>query len=288
MLKTTTSFCAASAIRWMQPSGLALPILVSIPHAGRMIPRAVLDAARVPAELLSRFSAPLVERGASFVAARYARVVADCNRDEGDMDPADVAPSVRSWFGPPGQKARAGLGVIPSRLAGAGQIWRTPLDAAAMTARFDNFHRPYHARLARLIERLRAEFGAVLLIDVHSMPSLALRPGQALPPQIVIGDRFGKSIAPGLAARFADIAPPRAIRCALNIPYAGGHIIERHAQPRAGVHALQIEFDRALYLDADGLPDASAAMELGEWLADAAMACAAGLADAGPEQLAAE
>lgn len=252
----------------------AFPVIVSVPHAGHWLPQSVADQARAPLPVLARLSdpwadliaAPLLAAGASLVTARLARAVADCNRHEGDMDPADLTPALRPGFGPPGRKARAGLGVVPTRLPGAGPLWRHPLSAAELDQRLEAIHRPYHRALDGAVQAMLRRCGQVVLIDLHSMPSLPIGRADPRPAQIVLGDRFGRSAAPMLAAQTAAQAAPSQARIAINQPYAGGHIIERHGRPHGGVHAVQVEFDRQLYLDGAGLPVADRALALGDWL----------------------
>lgn len=255
-------------------AGTNWPVLVSIPHAGRDCPAWVNDRARVGPSQLARLSdgwcdmiaAPLLARGATVVKANLLRAVADCNRNEGDMDPVDVEPAMRARFGPPGRKARAGLGVVPARLPGPGPLWTRPLQTDDFEARLALLHRPYHRLLADAAADLLCRHGTVLLIDLHSMPPLPPSRWGAQPPQIVVGDRFGRSAAPGLASLMLTAARPCAVHAAVNVPYAGGHIVEAHGRPATGVHAIQMEFDRRLYLDRDGFADADRVLIWGEWL----------------------
>lgn len=267
-----------AAVRCVQLSPAAIPILVSVPHAGRIVPDSVNRAARVPLADLGRLSdrwadllaAPLVERGATAVIARLARAVADCNRHESEMDPVDVAPSWRQNFGPPGRKARAGLGVVPARLPGCGALWQRPLTAADMEQRLAMLHHPFHALLTENAAALHRRFGCLLLIDLHSMPSLPVSRSDPAPAQIVIGDRFGRSAVAGLATDMAAFPAPGGARIAINRPYAGGYILDRHGDVARSIHAIQVEFDRRLYLDATGQPQLEPLWQLGQWLADAA------------------
>lgn len=277
-LKPVSSRDAELAVRQVALSAPQIPVLVSIPHAGRILPDFIRRAARVGVTDLARLSdswadllaAPLVGRGAVAIVARFARAVADCNRHEADMDPVDTMASLRVRFGPPGRKARAGLGVVPARLPGAGALWSRPLAAADMEQRLDLLHRPFHATLGDAIVRMQRRTGAMLLIDLHSMPSLVATRADPAPAQIVIGDRFGGSAAPGLASVMASLAAPDGARVAVNRPYAGGYILERHGQPLRGVHAVQVEFDRRLYLDDAGRPQFEPLWKFGTWLAEAA------------------
>lgn len=258
-----------------------LPVLVSIPHAGRDTPAGMLESARVPLADLLRLSdhwsdliaAPLLARGATVVKANLLRAVADCNRHESDMDPNDAEPSLRPRFGPPGRKARAGLGVVPMRLPDCGPLWRSLLDEQELEQRLNLAHRPYHRALSTAIAAMRARHGQMLLIDLHSMPSLPTSRIDPKPAAIIIGDRFGRSARPELSSVLLHSGTAIGVRFAINNPYAGGHIIESHGAPQRGVHAIQIEFDRQLYLTPDGSADANRTMMLGNWLADAAADC---------------
>jgi N-formylglutamate amidohydrolase len=102
------------------------------------------------------------------------------------------------------------------------------------------------------------------------MPALPKSRSDPSPAQIIIGNRFGRSSAIGIARCFAVAPRSRPVRTASNIPYAGGHIVETHGRPGANIHAVQIEFDRSLYLDDDGKPAADRTHEWGQWLVDCA------------------
>jgi N-formylglutamate amidohydrolase len=257
------------------------PVVVSVPHAGRDAPSEWLERARVPQKQLNRLSdpwcdviaAPMLARGATIIKANLIRAVADCNRHETDMDPADADIDLRQRFGPPGRKARAGLGVIPARLPGLGPLWTRLLNERDYDARLEAVHRPFHRQLSEHLKHIRRSFGHVVLIDLHSMPPLAASRQDPRPAGIVIGDRFGKTAPADFADLFRQSNPPGQARVAVNIPYAGGHIIEAHSAPENGVYGLQVEFDRSLYLDKDGYPDADRAMALGEWLTERVGAC---------------
>ncbi|HLZ78203.1 MAG TPA: N-formylglutamate amidohydrolase, partial [Sphingomonas sp.] len=145
-------------------------------------------------------------------------------------------------------KVAGGLGVIPSRIAMGGAIWKRPLTSAEVEARMAGAHRPYHAAIAAALDEAQAVHGFAILIDCHSMPAL---PGRSGAVQLVVGDRHGRSAASSLAEAAAAAARNAGLVVARNHPYAGGHTLDRHARPRTGRHAIQIEIDRSLYLDAD-------------------------------------
>ncbi len=230
------------------------PVVLSVPHAGRDYPSALLAAIRVPVEALRILEdrhvdqLALAARGTeTLLVQRPARAWIDLNRAEHERDPKldDGADPTRSPT--MSAKLRSGLGLVPRRIAAAGDIWAKRLSGDAVNARIMADHRPYHAALSTLLATARARFGVAVLLDIHSMPPLGA-PGEAA--QIVLGDRFGKSAASRFIARLEGEAEASGITHALNTPYAGGHILDRHARPQSGIHAIQIEFDRTLYLDA--------------------------------------
>lgn len=235
----------------IHPPRGSLPVLLSIPHAGQDYDSEVLANAAQGRRSLETLEDPLVDRlcwraiaaGLGAVVQHVPRAVIDCNRDECEVDPAvilGISPA------PVGPRARFGLGLVPSRVHRHGALWRRPIDRAELSRRIEQVHRPYHAALADALEKLASRFGEAILIDCHSMPS---RRGQA---DIVIGDRNGESAASWVAAETASIARGAGFKTALNDPYAGGAIVAGHGKPADGVHAIQLEFDRALYLKDDG------------------------------------
>ncbi|MEJ5234038.1 MAG: N-formylglutamate amidohydrolase, partial [Geminicoccaceae bacterium] len=158
--------------------GPALPIVLSSPHSGRFCPPEVASLLRVgAAELralddgpLDRLAAAGAEAGAVALCARYARAFVDLNRDPGELDPEILAGRPASLALVASVRARAGLGVIPSRL-GASPIWLRPLRAEEVEERLGLGWWPYHRRLRELLAERRARRGTVLLLDLHSMPT---------------------------------------------------------------------------------------------------------------------
>ena len=181
-------------------------------------------------------------RGIGAVIARAPRAAIDCNRSADEIDPAVIAGAAADAVG---VRARGGLGIVPSRSATNGRLWRRPIDQAELERRIAEAHAPFHEALASELDRLAGTYGSALLIDCHSMPR---RAGQA---EIVLGDRHGGSAAPWLAEQAARIARSNGWSARLNDPYAGGYVIERHGRPDRGVHALQVEIDRSCYLARD-------------------------------------
>lgn len=249
----------ASAFYVRAPQPSTIPVLVAVPHAGRAYPGSLLERMRHPAFAALRLEDRKVDllaeeiarqTGAALLVAQAPRAMIDLNRAVDDVDwdmigggaPADVGSYT------PGMRARSGLGLIPRRLPGLGELWKRRHDAGDLAARIAGIHEPYHACLAATLATMRKRWGAVLLIDLHSMPPLTLRGGQP-GPELVVGDRFGTTCHGGLvASTFAYFAENRR-GAAHNRPYSGGYVLERHAAPRSGLHALQLEIDRSIYLD---------------------------------------
>lgn len=229
------------------------PVVVSVPHAGRDYPLALRQALRVPVEALvaleDRHADALAlasHGGETLFVQRPARAWIDLNRAETERDPRIDGGAPPQTVAKRSAKVLGGLGLVPRRIGRSGDIWARRLSGDEVVARIVADHRPYHAALTATLAEARARFGIAVLLDLHSMPSL---PG-ADAAAIVIGDRFGRSASARLVARVEGAARTVGLRTALNSPYAGGHIVDRHGDPARGIHALQIEFDRALYLDA--------------------------------------
>ena len=242
---------------WQPFAGYALddgagPVILSVPHAGREYPLPLRAALRVPVEALRPLEdrhvdalALAARRDETLLVQRQARAWIDLNRAEHERDPVIDSGADRHAAPHASAKLRGGLGLVPRRVPGVGEIWRRQLDGEEVNARILRDYRPYHAALAGALTRARARYGVAVLLDIHSMPPL----GKGL-PQIVLGDRFGRSAAARFVHRIDAVAAHAGLSTALNTPYAGGHILDRHARPAGGVHAIQIEFDRSLYLDA--------------------------------------
>ncbi len=250
----------ASAFTLSGPVPSAMPVLIAVPHAGRSYPPALLARMRQPAVALLRLEDRLADRlaeavaretGAMLLVAHAPRAMIDLNRAPDDVDWGMFAGrTAGDGAGEAlGRRARSGLGLIPRRLPGLGELWKAPHAHHELAERLGAIHEPYHATLAATLAQLRARWGAVLLIDFHSMPPLPRRGGMPA-AEFVLGDRFGATCHGRLvAAAFAALAESRRLT-AHNRPYAGDYVLQRHAAPGRGIHAFQLEIDRRSYLDA--------------------------------------
>lgn len=253
--------------------------MLSVPHAGRAYDADTLARSTQGLRSLEALADPFVDQllwrafaaGIGGVVQPVPRAVIDCNRQPEEVDPAairDVSPM------PVGTRARHGLGIIASRTSRHGTLWRHPIERSEFQRRLDGVYWPYHRAVEAMLDRLVVSHGQALLLDCHSMPP---RPGRK--PNIIIGNRHGSSCAAWLGEAAAAAFRARGLVVAMNHPYAGGAIAERHGRPVDGRHALQIEIDRSLYLDEDlrspgpgfdqwAILLADIAVELGRQLAD--------------------
>lgn len=233
-----------------------IPVLVSVPHAGREYPEELFALLRLPRASLVRLEdryADLLARdviGQSYpsIIAHRARAWIDLNRGEHDLDLEMVSGAVEAKYPIPGPKQRGGLGLIPRRLAGEGELWKERLPMVEVEQRLMDLHRPYHEKISQILYRMRDQFGVAILLDLHSMPPIKhVNPMQS--PRFVIGDYFGKSASSRYSELLVEQIRHRGFTVALNHPYSGDHILRRHGEPRQNIHAIQVEVDRSLYLE---------------------------------------
>ncbi|MEL6529794.1 MAG: N-formylglutamate amidohydrolase [Pseudomonadota bacterium] len=239
---------------------MPLPVIIAVPHAGRAYPGSVLADMRDPDLCQLRLEDRHVDQlgveiakltGTGLLVSHAPRAMLDLNRAQDDVD-WDMIIGQRATVprhSASNRRARSGLGLVPRRLPGFGEIWRNKLSQENLDARIANIHRPYHAFLSAELARLRDAWGSALLIDLHSMPPLRAQAGGSRPPQIVLGDRFGASCHGSLIAAAFRCLEAEGCITAHNRPYSGGYVLDRHASPSHGIHAIQIEVCRSTYLD---------------------------------------
>ncbi|WP_136644823.1 N-formylglutamate amidohydrolase [Tabrizicola sp. YIM 78059] len=240
-----------------RPARAVGPVIFASPHSGRDYPaaflaRAVLDRQAIRSsedafvDLLFE-SAPAL--GAPLLAARAPRAFIDLNRAADELDPAVIEGIARAPHNP---RVTSGLGVIPRVVAGGRPIYSGKLGLAEAEARIARFWHPYHQALAALVEETRATFGQAVLIDCHSMPHEAIeahsRPGQSR-PEVVLGDRYGVAAGREVVDRIEAAFAGAGLRVGRNAPFAGAYIAQAYGRPMRGVHVVQVEIDRALYMN---------------------------------------
>jgi N-formylglutamate amidohydrolase len=241
-----------------------LPLVISSPHSGRIYPASLLSEARINLEHLRRLEDGCVDRlfghgpsvGAPLLHARFARAYVDPNRAAFELDADLFEGPLPGYVNLNSAKARAGLGSIPSRVAGHA-IYRSRLSFDEAQRRLRSAYWPYHHALQGLLATAMREFGVVLLLDCHSMPSLSANGanganGSNATDSVVdfaLGDRFGRSCSAVVIEAAEAILRRKGFTVARNRPYAGGHITASYGCPEADIHALQIEVRRGLYMD---------------------------------------
>ena len=250
----------APAFSLSGPQPSKIPVLIAVPHSGRAYPDSLIKRMRHPDSAALRLEDRYADRlgeavaevtGAMLLVANAPRAMIDLNRSPDDIDwemiHHDSKPEVGSYT--PSRRSRSGLGLIPRRLPGIGELWKRRHDKAELIQRIADVHEPYHACLSETLSDLRKRWGTALLIDLHSMPPLAPLRGQQKPAEFVLGDRFGASCHGGLTGAAFSYFDEMRRAASHNRPYAGGYVLERHADPKNGVHAMQLEIDRSTYLD---------------------------------------
>jgi N-formylglutamate amidohydrolase len=200
--------------------------------------------------LVDDLIAPAPALGAALISANYARAYIDLNREAFELDPGMFADELPEFAKARTARVAAGLGAIARVVSEGQEIYARKLTFAEARWRIEGAHRPYHAALERLIAEAHKAHGFAILIDWHSMPAAAAKVGgRERPCDIVLGDRFGAACAGVLTLRVERELEAMGYRVARNTPYAGGYTTEHYGRPARRIHALQIEINRALYLD---------------------------------------
>lgn len=270
-----------------EPVDFDSPLAFCSPHSGRVYPRAFIEASRLDPKTLRRSEdayvddllAEVRQSGSPLLAARFPRAFLDVNREPYELDPRMFEGRLPGFANTRSLRVAGGLGTIARIVCESQEIYARRLGIEEALARIESLYKPFHAALARLLARLQRQFGVAVLIDTHSMPSSSLarddrskaypsgthpsgtypsgpHPSRAHPAQadssradIVLGDRFGTSAASVVVDTIEEAFTGLGYAVARNKPYAGGFITEHYGHPSAGVHVVQIEINRALYMD---------------------------------------
>jgi|TARA_B100000378_G_scaffold236968_1_gene203974 N-formylglutamate amidohydrolase len=242
----------------VRPARWASGVIMASPHSGRDYPEWFLAGTRLPIPVLrssedafmDRLTACASDHGAVTLAAKVPRCIVDLNRGADEIDPLVVRGVPRH---PLNQRTLAGLGVIPRVVSQGRTIHDRPIDRAEAERRIAACWRPYHAMLAGLIAEARTTFGQAILIDMHSMPHDALSHLQGPRPDMVLGNRHGLSASARVSDIVAAAFEAEGWRIRRNSPFSGAYICSAYGRPGRNVHVVQIEIDRALYMDEKSL-----------------------------------
>jgi len=241
----------------LRPEQQLTPVVFCSPHSGRVYPRAFLEASRLDAHTLRKSEdcfvdelfEPVVALGAPLLAARFPRAYLDVNREPYELDPELFSGRLPEYANTQSARVIGGLGTIARIVADMEEIYRERLAIGAGLERIERLYRPFHAALADLLETTRRRFGFAVLIDCHSMPSASMGQPVGGRPHFVLGDRFGASCDAKLTRFIRDCLVGAGYDVQVNRPYAGGFITEYYGHPLRGVQSLQLEVNRALYLN---------------------------------------
>ena len=249
-------FESDSAFEIIEPSRLGAPLIFNSPHSGSRYPASFLARSRLDERAVRQsedvdvdelFSAAVTD--APLLRAHFPRAWLDVNREPFELDPVMFSDPLPSFANIKSARVASGLGTIPRVVADGKAIYSTLLSVNEALARIEDVYVPYHQALRRLLDRSRAVFGFAILVDCHSMPSTVRTAHLRRRPDFVLGDRHGLSCDPALTDAIEATLVRRGYDVSRNRPYAGGFITEHYGQPGDGIHAVQIEVNRALYLD---------------------------------------
>lgn len=242
------------------PSVQTIPFVFSSPHSGTYYPLSFRAQSRLDAIMLRRSEDSFVDEifsrapahGAPLIKATYARAYLDLNREPFELDPAMFHGDLPVHVNASSPRVTEGLGTIARIVASGTEIYRGKLDFADAEDRLETIYRPYHETLDRLVAATRLRFGCAVMIDCHSMPSAGANiagPACRRVADIILGDRHGTACSPRITDLAESYLRSKGYSVARNLPYAGGHNTKTHGRPDEGIHALQIEISRHLYMN---------------------------------------
>jgi len=240
-----------------EPAEWRAPIVFNSPHSGNVYLRSFIAAARLELATLRRSEdtfvdqlfAGVVERGHPLMRAHFPRCYVDVNREPYELDPRMFDGRLPSFANTRSMRVAGGLGTVARVVGDAQEIYdqRIPVDDALR--RIEGLYKPYHRALRRLVTKVHRDFGAAILVDCHSMPSIAGNRDERPRADVVLGDRYGTSCVAVVADAVEAALQDAGYSVSRNKPYAGGFITEHYGQPGRGFHAVQIEINRCLYMD---------------------------------------
>lgn len=244
----------------LAPARQTAPVVFASPHSGQNYPAAFLAASRLDPVALRRSEDAFVDEiygaaplfGAPLLRAHFPRAYVDPNREAFELDPTMFEDSLPDYVNASSPRIEAGLGTIAKVVTSGEEIYRGKLRFAEVLQRIQVYYQPYHRALAGLLEATRSRFGAALLIDCHSMPSIGgpMDSDQGIRRlDVVLGDRFGASCSPEVTDQVEAVCRALGFRVTRNRPYAGGFTTIHYGRPESGLHTLQIEINRSLYMD---------------------------------------
>lgn len=256
-MKVVEDFGAVPAFEVRATVEQRVPFVFSSPHSGRHYPARFLAMSRLDALAIRRSEdcfvdelfAAAVALGAPLIAANFPRSYLDANREPFELDPRMFREPLPAFANIRSPRVAGGLGTIP-KLVGEGlDIYAGRLPLTEALHRIEIVYRPFHDTLKRLLSDTRMRFGHAVLVDCHSMPASVRIGDSGMRPDFIVGDRFGTSAAAALSDCAIGLLTSMGFAVGHNKPYAGGFITEHYGRPARGIHALQIEVNRGLYMN---------------------------------------
>ncbi|MFH6782533.1 MULTISPECIES: N-formylglutamate amidohydrolase [Methylobacterium] len=296
MSRVSPASLFAPPFRVDEPERQTLPFVYNTGHSGAVYPASFVAASRLDAvglrrsedAFVDRLYAPVVALGAPLMQAAFPRAYLDVNREPYELDPRMFDGRLPPFVNIRSMRVAGGLGTVPRVVADGQEIYRGRLPVEEALARIEELYKPYHRALKDLVARTARTFGHAVLIDCHSMPSTSLARDEGPAVDVVLGDRFGTSCAPDLIDCAEAAFRAHGLRVVRNKPYAGGFITEHYGEPALGRHALQIEVNRALYMDERKLLPRPGFDALSHTLTAVAGTLGHAALDLGPRRIAAE
>ena len=241
----------------IEPAEWQGPVVFNSPHSGSIYPRAFLTTSRLDTATLRRSEDSFVDelvlgvvrRGYPLMRAHFPRCYVDVNREPYELDPRMFEGRLPSFANTRSMRVAGGLGTVARVVGDAQEIYGQRLRVDDAIRRIEGLYKPYHRALRRLFTRVHRDFGAAVLIDCHSMPSTAGSKDERPRADVVLGDRYGTSCVTAVAETIEATLRGQGYSVSRNKPYAGGFITEHYGNPAAGLHAIQLEINRALYMD---------------------------------------
>ena len=241
----------------LEPAHWRGPVLFNSPHSGRVYPREFLAASRLDIATLRRSEDTfvdelvegVVERGYPLIRAHFQRCYVDVNREPYELDPRMFSGRLPSFANTRSMRVAGGLGTVARVVGDAQEIYDQRISIDEALQRIESLYKPYHRALRRLFGKIYKEFGAAILLDCHSMPSATASRDDRPRADIVLGDRYGTSCVAAISETVEDTLRELGYAVSRNKPYAGGFITEHYGNPGSGLHAIQLEINRAIYMD---------------------------------------
>ncbi len=256
-MKVVENFLEVPAVEVLSPSKQLIPFVFSSPHSGCYYPKSFLEATQLDSHQIRQSEdayvdylfSDVVDNGATLIRANFPRAFSDVNREPYEFDPYMFDCKLPSYINSDSKRATGGIGTIPRIVGKSQEIYNQPLNLNEALNRIENLYQPFHLTLHNILESTHDKFGYVVLFDCHSMPSSFPDNTKINRPDLILGDRFGRSCSKNLTEFTEEIFRSFGYSVGRNNPFAGGYITEKYGSPDRGFYSIQIELNRDLYLN---------------------------------------